>query len=64
MGNPNAHNLGALLYNRVLLKALGTPNVFSASTVDQRPKEISSALIFGNALDHTRSPTSTAPTTC
>lgn len=50
VGNPNAHNLGALLYNRVFLKALATPNVFSASTVDQRPKEISSGLIFGNPL--------------
>ena len=50
VGNPNAHNLGALLYNRVLLKSLGSPNVFSASTVDQRPKEISSALLFGQAL--------------
>lgn len=50
VGNPNAHNLGALLYNRAFLRALGSPNVFSASTVDQRPKEISSGLIFGNVL--------------
>lgn len=50
VGNPNAHNLGALLYNRAVLRALGSPNVFSASTVDQRPKEISSGLIFGNVL--------------
>ena len=50
VGNPNAHNLGALLYNRALLKALGSPHVYSASTVDQRPKEISSGLLFGGAL--------------
>ena len=50
VGNPNAHNLGALLYNRVFLKGLGSQHVYSASTVDQRPKEISSALLFGNAL--------------
>jgi anaerobic selenocysteine-containing dehydrogenase len=50
VGNPNAHNLGALLYNRAFLRALGSPNVFSASTVDQRPKEIASGLIFGNVL--------------
>ncbi len=50
VGNPNAHNLGALLYNRALLRALGSTNVFSASTVDQRPKEISSGLLFGNVL--------------
>lgn len=50
VGNPNAHNLGALLYNRAFLRALGSPNVFSASTVDQRPKEIATGLIFGNVL--------------
>jgi len=50
VGNPNAHNLGALLYNRVFLRALGSPNVFSASTVDQRPKEIATGLMFGNVL--------------
>src|SRR5829696_2774387 len=50
VGNPAAHGLAALLYGRVLLKALGTRSVFSASTVDQRPKEISSALMFGTPL--------------
>jgi anaerobic selenocysteine-containing dehydrogenase len=51
VGNPNAHNLAGLLYNRALLRALGTTNVFSASTVDQRPKEISAALMFGGGLN-------------
>ena len=41
IGNPNAHNLAGMLYNRPVLRSLGTTNVFSASTVDQRPKEIS-----------------------
>jgi anaerobic selenocysteine-containing dehydrogenase len=50
VGNPNAHNLAGLLYLRPLLKALGTRNVFSASTVDQRPKELSSAWLFGGGL--------------
>ena len=50
VGNPNVHNISALLYLKPLLRALGTPNVFSASTVDQRPKEISSALMFGAPL--------------
>ena len=48
LGNPGAHSLGPLLYNRTLIKAVGTGNIFSASTVDQRPKEISSALMFGS----------------
>ena len=47
IGNPNAHNIGALVYAKGFLKALGTPNLFSASTVDQRPKEISAGLLFG-----------------
>ena len=51
VGNPNAHNLAGLLYNRAVLRALGTTNVFSASTVDQRPKEVSSALMFGGGLN-------------
>ena len=50
VGNPNAHALSGLLYLRPLIKALGTTNVFSASTVDQRPKEVSSALMFGGGL--------------
>ena len=50
LGNPNAHNLAALLYNKAVLRALGSGSVFSASTVDQRPKEISSALMFGGGL--------------
>ncbi len=48
LGNPGAHSLAPLLYNRTLLKALGSRNRFSASTVDQRPKEISSAMMFGS----------------
>jgi anaerobic selenocysteine-containing dehydrogenase len=39
-----------LIYLRPLIKALGTGNVYSASTVDQRPKEVSSGLMFGGAL--------------
>src|SRR5690606_32923615 len=35
---------------RPLLKSLGTRNIFSASTVDQRPKELASAWMFGGAL--------------
>jgi anaerobic selenocysteine-containing dehydrogenase len=52
IGNPTVHNLSGMLYSRLLLRALGTRNVFTASTVDQRPKEISSALMFGTMLTH------------
>ncbi len=47
LGNPNAHLLGNLLYTPVLLRALGTHNRYSASTVDQFPKQMASALMFG-----------------
>ena len=52
LGNPNVHNLSGLLYPRFLIRALGTHNVYSASTVDQRPKEVSSGLMFGHMLSH------------
>ncbi len=50
LGNPNAHNLDSLIYGRVFTKALGTRNVFSATTVDQMPKHVSAGLMFGGAL--------------
>lgn len=48
LGNPNVHNLAGILYPRPLLKGLGTRNIFSASTVDQMPKHVSSGLLFGD----------------
>ncbi|MEQ8436317.1 MAG: molybdopterin-dependent oxidoreductase [Ilumatobacter fluminis] len=48
LGNPGAHSLGPVLYNRSLITALGSRNRFSASTVDQRPKELSAGLMFGS----------------
>src|SRR3954471_24538069 len=50
LGNPSVHNLSFTLYGRVLLKALGTHNIFSASTVDQMPKQVSCGLMFGTFL--------------
>ena len=47
LGNPSAHNLSTQLYGRALLKALSTRNLYSASTVDQYPKQMASALMFG-----------------
>lgn len=49
LGNPSVHNLSTPLYGRVLAKALGTRNIFSASTVDQYPKQLASALLFGTS---------------
>jgi anaerobic selenocysteine-containing dehydrogenase len=50
LGNPSAHSLAGVLYNRPLARALGTRNIYSASTVDQMPKHVSSGLLFGGPL--------------
>ena len=46
-GNPTVHNLSGTLYGPVLGRALATRNVFTASTVDQMPKQLACALMFG-----------------
>lgn len=60
LGNPNVHTIAGNLYPPLLLKALGTRNIFTASTLDQMPKHVSSGLLFGDPfaipvpdLDHT-----------
>jgi anaerobic selenocysteine-containing dehydrogenase len=50
LGNPNAHNLSALLYGPAWLRLLGSQNVFTASTVDQMPKQVSAGAMFGTML--------------
>ena len=50
LGNPMAHKIGLALYGVRLLKALGTRNVFTASTLDQMPKQLSNGLMFGSWL--------------
>jgi anaerobic selenocysteine-containing dehydrogenase len=50
LGNPGAHNLAPVLYTGVVIRSLGSRNVYSASTVDQMPKQVSSGLMFGGAL--------------
>lgn len=50
LGNANVHNLSGGLYVKPLLKALGTRNLFTASTVDQMPKHVSCGLMFGDPL--------------
>ena len=50
LGNPVAHKFGLLLYAPQLVRALGTSNVFSVSTLDQMPKQLAAGLMFGAAL--------------
>ncbi len=50
IGNPAAHKVSLLAYTPRLVKALGSRNVFSASTLDQMPKQLSAGLMFGHWL--------------
>lgn len=47
LGNPSTHNMGGMLFGRAVLGAVGSTNVFSASTVDQMPKHVSAGLMWG-----------------
>jgi len=47
-GNPSVHNLGTMLNGRELLKAIKTPNNFSATSVDQLPHHFASWAMFGH----------------
>ncbi len=49
-GNPTAHNLGLLTYGQLLLRTLGTKNLFSATSLDQLPHMLAALLVFGNQL--------------
>ncbi|MFJ3881884.1 molybdopterin-dependent oxidoreductase [Streptomyces sp. NPDC090077] len=48
LGNPNVHTMAGALYPPLLVNALGTRNLFTASTLDQMPKHVSSGLLFGD----------------
>ncbi len=50
VGNPSAHKIGLITYFGKLARALGTKNVFTASTLDQMPKQLASGLMFGHWL--------------
>jgi len=50
IGNPIIHNHGALLLRQSLMNALGTRNVFSASSQDTAPRFATSFHLYGSAL--------------
>ena len=50
LGNPGAHSLSAMLYNRTLLQAIGSRQRYSASTVDQAPRQVAGGFVFGTAV--------------
>ncbi len=53
LGNPNAHTVAGALYPPVLIRALGTRQAFSASTLDQMPKHVALGLMFGSPVAFT-----------
>lgn len=50
LGNPNVHSLGSMTHGTALVKALRTPNTFSATSVDQLPHQLVAYLMFGHQL--------------
>ncbi|MCA9528862.1 MAG: molybdopterin-dependent oxidoreductase [Myxococcales bacterium] len=50
LGNPNVHNLGAMVFAPLILRGLRTKNRFSATSVDQLPHMLASYLMFGHQL--------------
>ncbi len=53
LGNPNAHTVAGSLYAPLIIKGLGTRQVFSASTLDQMPKHVALGLMFGSPVAFT-----------
>ncbi|AFV87112.1 molybdopterin oxidoreductase family protein [Alteromonas mediterranea] len=61
LGNPNAHNMGAILFGPYFYRSLKTHNRYSATSVDQLPHHIISRRLFGHMsqipipdIDHTQ----------
>ncbi len=47
-GNPTVHNLGAMLSIGDFIRAVGTRNLYSATSVDQLPHMVASWAVFGH----------------
>ena len=50
LGNPTIHNASLYLYTLSLIRAMRTSNIFSASSVDQLPKQMACGLMFGTSI--------------
>lgn len=53
LGNPNAHTIAGALYGPLIIRALKTRQVFSASTLDQMPKHVALGHMFGSPVAFT-----------
>jgi anaerobic selenocysteine-containing dehydrogenase len=61
LGNPNAHNMGSILFGPYFYRALKSHNRYSATSVDQLPHHLVSRQLFGHQsqipipdIDHTQ----------
>lgn len=50
IGNPTAHKPSASLAFPIFVRALGSRNLFSASTLDQMPRQLASGHLYGSWL--------------
>jgi anaerobic selenocysteine-containing dehydrogenase len=50
LGNPNVHSLGSMTHLSPMVRALGTRNRFSATSVDQLPHQLLAHLMLGHQL--------------
>ena len=50
LGNPTVHSYGAMLFQRPFLRALGRPQLYSATSVDQLPHHFAASLMLGHSL--------------
>ena len=53
LGNPNAHNIAGSLYAPLIVRALRTRHVYTASTLDQMPKHVALGYMFGSPVAYT-----------
>jgi anaerobic selenocysteine-containing dehydrogenase len=49
-GNPTAHNLGLATIGQLVLRTLGTKNLYSATSLDQLPHMLAALQMFGNQI--------------
>jgi anaerobic selenocysteine-containing dehydrogenase len=50
LGNPNVHTVAGGLYPPLIIRALGTRQIYAASTLDQMPKQVACGFLFGHAF--------------
>ena len=50
LGNPTAHSLSAMMFNKALMTGLGTRQLYTASTVDQMPRHVAAGYVFGSPV--------------